>query len=232
MIDLEHVSYRYGAREAPALADVSLHVADEEIVGVLGVNGSGKTTLLRACSGLMRPGAGTVRVNGAVRAGEIRSSVAFAPDEGEVYPFLSITEAGEFLGHALATWDAGRWTQLLTLLELPGERRPQELSKGQRARLRLAQTLAQRAPVLLLDEPLAGIDLRSRERIAESLAADLAGTPRTVLMATHEIAEVEGLFGRVVIMEQGQVAVDAAADELRAASGGSIEAYVRRGEWR
>jgi len=231
MIRLEHVSYRYLPSGPPALDDVSLRIEPEEIVGVLGVNGSGKTTLLRLCSGLMRQQEGIVEVGGRTTPQDVRSVVALEPDDAGVYPYLTVAEAGEFLGQALPAWDRERWSELCELLGLPLQRRPAELSKGQRSRVRLAQALSQRLPVLLLDEPLAGIDLPSRERIARSLAADFAARPRTVLLATHEIAEIEGLFGRVIVLDEGRVAVDASADDLRTASAGSIQDFLRRGEW-
>ncbi len=231
MIDLEGVSHRYATAAKPALEELRLHVESGEIVGVLGLNGSGKTTLLRLVSGLMRPSGGTVRVDGSDQRQAIRRAVALAPDQGAVYPFLTVAEAGAFFEKALPAWDRVRWAELVDLLQLPPEQTPQAMSKGQRARLRLAQALAQRSPVLLLDEPLAGIDLRSRDRIVESLAEDLARRPRTVLVATHEIMEIESLFDRVVLLEQGRVAVDVAADELRASTDGSIESYVRKGAW-
>lgn len=229
MIDLQGISYRYEGSTQQALTDIDLRVGPDEVVGVLGPNGSGKTTLLRICAGMMRPVSGNIRVRGSDDRRMIRTQVAFAPDYGMVYPFLTIREAGEFLADAVSSWDREYWASLLELFELTPERPASELSKGQRARLRLAQALAQRTPVLLLDEPLAGIDLASRERIARSLAADLAKTPRTVLMSTHEVDEVEALFSRVVLLDDGHVKIDSPADELRATTGGSLRDLLRWG---
>jgi ABC-2 type transport system ATP-binding protein len=229
MIEIERVSFSYGYGGPRALDDVMLRIGDGEVVGVVGENGAGKTTLLKLVAGLLRPSRGVVRVDGAAEPRAIRRSVAYVPDDGGAYPLLTVDEIGRLLGEALPAWDEAAWARSLERLALPRPRRAGALSRGQRARLRLAEGLAQRTPVLVLDEPLAGIDPASREAIVGLVAADLAETPRTVVVATHEVAEVEPLLSRVVVLDGGRVVVDAAADELRAASGTSLDRYLRQG---
>lgn len=228
MIDVQGISFSYRRSAPPALLDVSLQVAEGEVVGIVGENGAGKTTLLKLVAGLLAPAAGAIRVGGRNERSAIRSQVAYMPDEGGVYPFLTVAEAGDFLASALPGWDRGRWERALAALDLPRERLGGELSRGERARLRFAQAVAQNCPVLVLDEPLAGIDPASRERIVAQLAGDLAATGRTLLVATHEVDEVETLLDRVVCLRRGAVILDTSPDELRRATGLSVHQYLRR----
>jgi ABC-2 type transport system ATP-binding protein len=110
-------------------------------------------------------------------------------------------------------FDEERFASLLDLLEVP-QRRTKAMSKGERGRLRLAMALARSAKLILLDEPLAGIDLLSREKILTTLVKEWH-TDETILLSTHEVAEAEGLFERVIYLRNGQIALDARAEEIR-----------------
>jgi ABC-2 type transport system ATP-binding protein len=98
------------------------------------------------------------------------------------------------------------------------------MSKGERGRLRLAMALARDAKLYLLDEPLAGIDLLSRERILQSIVREWH-TDETILLSTHEVAEAEGLFDRVLYLREGRVALDAKAEDLRSQGRSVVQAF-------
>lgn len=106
-----------------------------------------------------------------------------------------------------------RYRDLLDFLEVP-RRKTKAMSRGERGRLRLAMALAREVKLYLLDEPLAGIDLLSRERILKSLVREWH-TDAAIVLSTHEVAEAEGLFERVVFLKEGRVALDTQAEALR-----------------
>ncbi|MBU1048721.1 ATP-binding cassette domain-containing protein, partial [Candidatus Bipolaricaulota bacterium] len=110
-------------------------------------------------------------------------------------------------------FDAVRFTELLDALEVP-RRKTKTMSKGERGRLRLAMALARNAKLYLLDEPLAGIDLISREKILSSIVQEWH-TDETIILSTHEVAEAEGLFDRAIYLREGRLALDASAETLR-----------------
>ncbi|MCK4356515.1 ATP-binding cassette domain-containing protein, partial [Candidatus Bipolaricaulota bacterium] len=120
-------------------------------------------------------------------------------------------------------FDRSRFRELLDTLDVP-RRKTKAMSKGERGRLRLAMALARDAKLYLLDEPLAGIDLLSREKILTSLVGEWH-TDETIILSTHEVAEAEGLFERVIYLRDGWLALDTRAEELREQGKSVVDAF-------
>ena len=207
---LEGVTKRY--RTTEGVRDLTLEFPAGEIVGVLGLNGSGKSTMLKLVAGLLFPTAGTITVFGGSPRGN-RSRTVFLGETDTLWPWMTPAEAGRFMAGLYSDFDALRFNELLDVLEVP-RRKTKAMSKGERGRLRLAMALARSAKLYLLDEPLAGIDLISREKIMMSLVREWH-TDETILLSTHEVAEAEGLFERAIYLRDGRLALDARAEELR-----------------
>src|SRR5690606_37633643 len=113
-----------------------------------------------------------------------------------------------------------RAQELLQFMNLSRDQKVGGLSKGMRARLRLVVTLARNAPLLLLDEPLSGTDVASRARIIQGLIRQYRGGEQSLVISTHEVAEVEGILERVVFLEAGRIRLEGNADALRVEHGG------------
>ncbi|UCF10666.1 MAG: ABC transporter ATP-binding protein [Candidatus Bipolaricaulota bacterium] len=217
---LDHVTKRYVRTEG--LHDVTTGFPTGEVVGILGLNGSGKTTLLKLLAGLLFPTEGTVRVfDGPPRPN--RSRMVYLGETDALWPWMDPAGAVVFMRGLYKDFDERRFAALLELLEVP-PRRTKAMSKGERGRLRLAMALARGAKLLLLDEPLAGIDLLSREKILGSLVREWH-TDETILLSTHEVAEAEGLFERVLYLRDGRIALDAKAEELREEGRSAVDAF-------
>ena len=207
---LDHVTKRYVRTEG--VRDLTLDFPAGEIVGVLGLNGSGKSTMLKLVAGLLFPTEGTITVFGASPRGN-RSRAVYLGETDTLWPWMTPTDACRFMAGLYPDFDNVRFNELLDVLNVP-QRKTKAMSKGERGRLRLAMALARSAKLYLLDEPLAGIDLISREKIMMSLVREWH-TDETILLSTHEVAEAEGLFERAIYLRDGRLALDARAEELR-----------------
>ena len=207
---------RFGAVEA--LRDASLHLRAGEILGIIGPNGAGKTTLLECIAGLLAPDDGTVRTDdGRIwSASARRTLLLYLPDgiapwaDQEVHWVLDFASA---VYGAHADWRA-TLSAPLALDELRG-RRMGQLSKGQRKRVLLAIALAAPQPVVLMDEPFDGLDLRqTREAIA--LFRRVASTHRSLLVSIHSMSDAARVSDRVVLLNDGHTVAEGTPEELRA----------------
>jgi thiamine transport system ATP-binding protein len=203
MLDVREVTVHYGDRQV--LDRVSLSVRRGEVVALLGPSGSGKTTLLRVIAGLLRPDGGSVWIGGrdvtALAAHQRHVGLVFQDDQ--LFPHHDVAGNISF-GLRIAKWPRddqhARVRELLDLVGLPGfeRRRVDELSGGEARRVALARSLAPRPAVLLLDEPLSGLDRELHDRLAADLAALLRATGTTALMVTHDRDEAALVADRAV----------------------------------
>ncbi len=223
MIDASNLSKAYGPIQA--LDDVSLQVAEGEIVGLLGPNGAGKTTLIKILTGYLQPDAGTVLVDGVdvqAQRQAAQARIGYLPENAPVYPELSVqgylqtvadlrgiprSEQRARLSAAIrATGLADRLTQPIATL-----------SKGFRQRVGLAQAILNQPRLLILDEPSVGLDptqIVEMRNLIRRLAAH-----STVLFSTHILSEVEALCDRAVIIMNGRVRADARMAVLARSTG-------------
>jgi molybdate transport system ATP-binding protein len=202
--------------------DVALRVATGRCLALAGPSGSGKTTLLRIVAGLARPRRGRVEANGATwldtdRGIDLppeRRATGFVFQDYALFPHLSARA-----NVAYATGDHRRSGELLERLGIDAEtagRRPAGLSGGERQRVALARALARDPDVLLLDEPLAALDPRTRSRAARELAATLAEVEAPALLVTHDFAEAATLGDEVAVVDAGRIVQRGPAAELAA----------------
>ena len=201
-VQLKDVDLRFGA--VHALAGVDLRIASGERVAVIGANGSGKSTLLRVLHGLLRPTAGKV-----LRDGALRQAMVFQRPFALRASALSNVALGLWLRGT--GWRASREQARLALgrvgLGAVALRNARTLSGGQLQRLALARAWSLKPHVLLLDEPTASLDPHAKREV-ESLMADFAESGMTLVFASHNLGQVKRLATRVVYMESGRVLAD------------------------
>lgn len=208
---LEHLGHDFDS--LTALDDVSLEAHRGEVLVLLGANGSGKSTLLALAAGLLTPTRGRVVFEAASSRAERLRRVGYCPQRSLVFPDLTAHEQLTLAGRAygLARSDASaRATDLLASLGLEDKARetPAALSGGMLRRLNLAFALLHRPELLLLDEPSAGLDRAAQRLFHESLREPRA-RGAAVVLATHDLAEVETLADRVAVLDRGKlVAID------------------------
>ena len=219
MLRAEEVTVRFG--ESAALAGVTLEVARDEVVAVLGASGSGKSTLLRVIAGLQRPDSGRVLLDDEDLAPvpPHRRGVGLVFQEHVLFHHMDVAGNVAFglRMHGAARHEIDRRVrELLELVGLHGlERRSvATLSGGEQQRVALARALAPEPRVLLLDEPLGSLDRPLRERLLEDLGALFRELRVTALFVTHDQAEAFALGDRVAVMREGRVVQVGTPDEL------------------
>jgi ABC-2 type transport system ATP-binding protein len=224
VIQVDGLSRTY--RDVDALRDVSFTLQPDIICGLLGRNGAGKTTLMRMLTGQDFPSAGTARVFGEdpVENSPVLQQLCFI-SEATKYP--EGFQARHVLAGApwfFANWDAAFAEELVGKFRLPLKRDVKKLSRGQQSSLGVIVGLAGRAPVTIFDEPYLGLDAVARHTFYDTLLADYAERPRTILLSTHLIDEVSNLLEHVLVLDEGRLLLDQSADSLR----GSASAVAGR----
>ena len=209
-----------------ALKGINLNIPKGMITGIVGPNGSGKSTLLKIISGLIVKDKGQININRKNKDRYLMQDIAFLPEINHLYRWMRISEIIEFHEKQFADFSTQKAKELLDFMNLKVEQKINNLSKGMVARLKLILVLSRSAEILILDEPLAGIDPASRERILESLIGEFNSAKQSIILATHEIIEAERFLDHVIFMEAGKILLERNADDLRAEKGKSIRELI------
>ncbi|MCC7052638.1 MAG: ABC transporter ATP-binding protein [Gemmatimonadaceae bacterium] len=216
---VRNFSKRYG--KLSAVRGLDLDVPPGEILGLVGPNGAGKTTTLRALAGILRPTEGTLSIAGhdlAIEPVEAKRRLAFIPDEPHLFDYLTVEEHLRFIARLYGVADAEpRIPQLLTEMELTEKRDvlPSELSRGMKQKLSVAIALLHDPAVLILDEPLTGLDPAGIRRMKDTIRRR-AERGTAVILSSHLLNLVEELCTRVLLLRKGEVAALGTIQELRA----------------
>lgn len=216
-VSMEDVSYRY-SRHGDTLHDVSIEAPSGAILGLLGANGAGKTTLLQCCAGLREPASGRVLVDGvstARRALIVSGVIGYVAESVQLPSEMTLQQLERWLAPLHARWDAALATSMHERFGLDAKRRLATLSRGEYMKAALLCALAAQPRVLIMDEPLAGIDLVTKDEILRGLLAIAGASGTTVLLASHDIAEVETVLSHVAIMTHGRVCVSGSIEAVR-----------------
>jgi len=236
VLELEGLRRSYG--DVVALDDLSFEVPSGQVVGFLGPNGAGKTTTMRAVFGLTDLDAGSVRWNGIPVNQAARRRFGYMPEERGLYPGMHVGEQLEYLGrlHGLSTVDAARATEdWLERLEVADRRdsKVETLSHGNQQRVQLAAALLHDPELIVLDEPLSGLDPTGIDAIGKVLV-DQARAGSCVVFSSHQLDQVEDLCERVTIIDHGRLVVSGTVDELETSGARRLVVRIegdRSGEW-
>jgi ABC-2 type transport system ATP-binding protein len=207
-IQIEQVHKRFGAVQA--LAGIDLEVAQGEFFGLLGPNGAGKTTLINVLAGLARADSGSVRVMGYDVVAEYRDSrraLGVVPQELVFDPFFSVRETLRIQSGYFGLKHNDAWIdEVMHHLDLTGkaDANMRSLSGGMKRRVLVAQALVHKPPVIVLDEPTAGVDVELRQGLWEFVRG-LNRDGHTIVLTTHYLEEAEALCARIAMLKQGRI---------------------------
>ncbi len=225
LLEVEHVSKSYGTTRA--VVDVSFSVAPGEIVGLLGPNGAGKSTTMKAILGLLQPELGSIRVLGHDMAHDgiaAKREMGYVPESPSLYEFLTGAEYLDFVSDLYgldAATRTSRIRQFLVGLELAGHENSliSGYSQGMKQKVALISALLHHPRLLVLDEPLNGLDPRAA-RVVKDLLRNMASADGVgVVFSTHVLEIAEAICDRIVILSRGQVVAAGTVSALRERAG-------------
>lgn len=235
-LELDGLSRRFGS--VTALDGLTFSVPSGHVVGFLGPNGAGKTTTMRAVFGLTDLDAGSVRWKGAPVGAAERRRFGYMPEERGLYPNMLVADQVEYLGRlhgmdgASAAAATRQWLERLEVADR-AQSKVESLSHGNQQRVQLAAALVHDPEVLVLDEPLAGLDPTGIDAIGEVLV-EQARSGRCVLFSSHQLDLVEDLCESVAIIDHGRLVASGSVDELATSGPRRLTVRVegdRQGVW-
>ncbi len=233
MIEADRLSKFYGSRAA--VSDLSFRIESGTVVGFLGLNGAGKTTTLRLLAGDLESSVGTIRIGGvdlSANPRQVKQRIGFLPDQPPLYPEMTVRAylryAGAIRGMSARDLDS-RVGEVERLVKVEDVARDlvSTLSHGYRQRLGIGQAIVHRPELVILDEPISGLDPVQITEMRELIRA-LAGT-HTVLLSSHILTEISQTCDRILVMGKGRIIADGTEDELRRKliPGGVVDVTVR-----
>ncbi|SET32245.1 ABC-2 type transport system ATP-binding protein [Salinibacillus kushneri] len=224
MIEVKEVEKKFGRKKI--LKDVSFTANKGEITCLIGINGVGKTTLLNAIMALTPINNGEILIDGEPVKEKTFEKISLIPDALTMIPNMTIEEAMEFMNDFYTSWNRERAEELLGFFRLNKNDRISSLSKGNTAKVNLLLGLALDVDYVLMDEPFSGIDMFSREEIANVFTSHLIEN-RGVIITTHEVNDIEHLIDKVVLLDDGMVTKEFDAEKAREDDGMSVIDVMR-----
>lgn len=230
-IVVENLTKSYGSQKA--VDNISFRVRTGEVLGFLGPNGAGKTTTMKAITSYLQPTAGSIRVGRydvQSQPDEVRRRIGYLPENNPLYTDMYVVDYLRFVAelHQIPKDITDRRIMemiVLCGLEAEKHKKIEELSKGYKQRVGLAQALIHNPEVLILDEPTTGLDPNQIVEIRK-LIKDI-GREKTVILSSHILAEVEATCDRILIINKGKIVANGTADELRKQSRGTELLRIR-----
>lgn len=224
MIEVKNVHKKYGRKQV--LKDLSFTAKKGEITCLIGVNGVGKTTIMKAIMALTPINSGEILIDGEKIRKDSFEKITFIPDTIATLPQMRIDEAFTFMADFYKSWNPQRAEELLQFFKLDPTEKMANLSKGSTAKVNMLLGLALDVDYLLMDEPFSGIDMFSREQIAEVFTSHLI-EDRGVILTTHEISDIEHLIDKAVLIDNGEVIMEFSVEEVRENEGKSVVDVMR-----
>ncbi|PAD34489.1 ABC transporter ATP-binding protein [Terribacillus saccharophilus] len=213
MIEFKDVTKRYMTKTA--LRDVNLKLDKGKIIGLVGLNGAGKSTTMKLIAGLINPSKGSVELDGEKVTRRIASKVSYLSELDEYYSFYTVQQTIDFFATQFPDFNKEKAEEIRAYMNLDANTKVKHLSKGNRGRLKIILTLSREVPVLLMDEPLSGLDPLVRDSIVKGLITFVDTEKQLVLLSTHQIMEVEMILDEVIAIKDGELVDHRNVEELR-----------------
>ena len=215
-IETQSLTKRFGKKIA--LNELNLAIEPGTILGLLGPNGAGKTTALRILTDILRPSSGEARVFGVPTSQMGRREferLGYVSENQKLPGWMTVRDLLNYLRPLYPTWDEPFCQHLIKTFDLPTNQKIRTLSRGMKMKAALISSLAYRPELLILDEPFSGLDPVVRHDLIEGLIEFTTAEKWTVLLASHDIDEVERLSDRIAIIDYGKLILHEDLDQLR-----------------
>lgn len=219
MLKCENLAKKY--MTVTAMKDISVEVVPGKIYALLGPNGSGKSTFMKTVAGLIKPNGGTIEFEGSPLSVESRKHIAYMPTESFFYDYMDCRDVGKFYKDFYEDFSLERFEELMKEMGLSHNDKVRKMSSGMMAKMKLAVTLARDAKLLMLDEPLNGIDLIAREKIINTIITS-AKEDNAIIISSHLVDELEKIVDYAIFIKDGVVIKQGDAENLRQETGKSI----------
>lgn len=222
MIETKNLTMVYSGKAV--LDNLEIKIDSGQIIGLVGENGSGKTTLLRILAGLERNYTGDVLIDGKLPGGMTNKLVSYQPDHLAMKDTLKIAKVVDLYEKFYDDFDSDRFYKLLEGFNIPRDIKIKECSKGMKDKIQIALTLSRKTQIYLLDEPMSGVDPKSRKQVLNTIIEnfDYEGI---MIISTHLVAEVEKVLDRVVFVENGRILANETVDDIRQNHHMGVEEY-------
>ncbi|MGE7983494.1 ABC transporter ATP-binding protein [Solibacillus sp. NPDC093137] len=224
MIEVKNVSKKYKRKQV--LKDMSFTAEKGQITCLIGINGAGKTTIMKSIMALTPIDRGEILIDGKKISKDAYERITYIPDRLTMSPNYTIAQSFEFMADFYKVWNEQRATELLAFFQLDPSDKISSLSKGNTAKVNLLLGLALDVDYILMDEPFSGIDIFSREQIANVFTSHLIEN-RGVIITTHEINDIEHLIDKAVLIGDGRVLREMNVEQMRETEGKSVVDVMR-----
>lgn len=209
------------------LKEVNLTIPRGKIIGLLGKNGMGKTTLIKLINDLLTPTSGEVLINGNKLGVASKKIISYLPERTYLEKSMTIEQAFCYFEDFYDNFNKKKAIELLKDLNLEPDKKIAKMSKGMQEKLQLILVMSREAELYILDEPLGGVDPATRDYILDTILSNFK-EGASVIISTHLIADIERILDEVIFIDNGEIKLQASADELRSKENASIDEIFRR----
>ena len=215
MLELQNVTKTFGTFKA--LDDLTMSVPTGAVYGLVGPNGAGKSTAIRHITGIYRPDFGSITLNGlpVYENPDIKQTIGYIPDDVFFFPAATMEEMRKFYKGMYPKFDDERFERLYEAFSLPRKSQIRRFSKGMQKQAAFHLTLACRPDILILDEPVDGLDPVMRRQVMSLILADVAEHGTTVLISSHNLRELEDVCDHVGIMDHGKMLLERSLADMQ-----------------
>lgn len=224
LLKVRNLKKSYGSHQV--LKGVSFDIEKNNIVGLLGPNGCGKTSMIKSIVGLINDYEGEILINGQKPGMESKAIVAYLPERNYLAPWMTPKNAIDYMADFYRNFDKDKAVKMAEMFQLPLKQKIKTMSKGQQEKLQLLLVMSRKADIYILDEPLGGVDLVSREFILDTIMRNHAENS-TILLSTHLIYDIEKVLDRVLMIKDGNLVVNKTVDEITHENGSTVEDLFR-----
>ena len=225
LLECKHLYKEFDNKQI--LKDINLKLPRGKIIGLLGKNGTGKSTLIKLMNDLLTPTSGEVIINGKTPGVQSKAIIAYLPERTYLDKEMTIKQTVKYFEEFYSNFDSKKAVELLKDLNLDIDKKIAKMSKGMQEKLQLILVMSRKAELYILDEPLGGVDLATRDYILDTILSNF-NDGASVIISTHLIADIERILDEVILIDNGEIVVTSSADELRNKEKASIDEIFRR----